>query len=114
MKITFFGVRGSTPCAGLEHGQYGGHTSCVMAEAGDHIIIFDAGSGIYDASRIALDNPSKKIFLFFSHVHLDHIMGLPFFAPVWRSDFTVNIFAGSLAAYGGIQSFLSKTFIVYR
>ncbi len=110
MKITFFGVRGSTPCAGPEHAQYGGHTSCVMVEADDHIIIFDAGSGIYDASRIALDNFSKKIFLFFSHVHLDHIMGLPFFAPVWRSDFTVNIFAGSLAAYGGIQSFLSTTF----
>ncbi len=109
-KITFYGVRGSTPCANKEYFEYGGHTSCVAIETDDHIIIFDAGSGIYDASHLALNSPSREIFLFFSHVHLDHIMGLPFFAPIWEKDYTINIFAGSLASYGGIQSFLNRTF----
>jgi phosphoribosyl 1,2-cyclic phosphodiesterase len=110
LKITFYGVRGSTPCSSSAYFQYGGHTSCVVAEAGDCVVVFDAGSGIYDANDVALNNPSKEVFLFFSHVHLDHIMGLPFFAPMWKKDYKVNIFAGSLTPYGGIQSFLRKTF----
>eukprot|EP01040_Poterioochromonas_malhamensis_P023046 gene23046-28153_t len=75
IKITFFGVRGSTPCAGPNHIRYGGHTSCIGIELDDRLIILDSGSGICDASLLALNNPHKEVFLLFSHVHLDHIMG---------------------------------------
>jgi phosphoribosyl 1,2-cyclic phosphodiesterase len=110
IKVTFFGVRGSTPCANTKYSIYGGHTSCVGIELDDHLIIFDAGSGIYDASKLAMEKPEKEVFLLFSHLHLDHFMGLPFFAPFWRKDYKINIFAGSLGNYGGINSFLSRTF----
>jgi phosphoribosyl 1,2-cyclic phosphodiesterase len=110
IKITFFGVRGSTPCAGPDYIHYGGHTSCIAIELDDWLVILDAGSGIADASHLALSNPHKQILLLFSHVHLDHIMGLPFFAPVWKKDMTINIMAGSLEPYGGIHHFLNNTF----
>jgi len=110
IKVTFFGVRGSAPCAGPDFVRYGGHTSCVVVECDDHLVIFDAGSGIPDADPLALQNPSKKLFLFFSHVHLDHIMGLPFFAPVWQKDYTIQIMAGSVEPFGGIEKVLNQTF----
>lgn len=110
IKVTFFGVRGSTPCADSNHLRYGGHTSCIGIELDDRLIILDAGSGIYNASSLALNNAHKEVFLLFSHVHLDHIMGLPFFFPVWKKDMTVHILAGSVKPYGGIHQFLSSTF----
>ncbi len=109
MKIHFLGVRGSTPCADSRYSKYGGHTSCIMVEADDQVIIFDAGSGIINASKIALTQEDKTCHLFFSHVHLDHMMGLPFFTPLWVKDFTTHIWAGSLAPYGGIGKFLTDT-----
>jgi phosphoribosyl 1,2-cyclic phosphodiesterase len=44
-------------------------------------------------------------------VHLDHIVGFPFFMPLWHSDFTTHIRAGSLNSYGGIKKFLTNTFV---
>jgi phosphoribosyl 1,2-cyclic phosphodiesterase len=110
IEITFLGVRGSTPCAGTNYQIYGGHTSCVMARIKNKIMIFDAGSGIVDANSVILSEGITEVDLFFSHVHLDHIMGLPFFTPVWKKDIKLNIYAGSLAPYGGIHNFLSQTF----
>ncbi|MES2252705.1 MAG: MBL fold metallo-hydrolase [Pseudomonadota bacterium] len=109
IKVHFLGVRGSTPCADTRYSQYGGHTSCILVEADGGVFIFDAGSGIVNASAIALQQPDRECHLFFSHVHLDHIMGFPFFAPLWFKDYTVNIRAGSLGAYGGIKDFFTRT-----
>jgi phosphoribosyl 1,2-cyclic phosphodiesterase len=81
-----------------------------MVDLGSQLLFFDAGSGLFDASAYASNHPNKNIKLFFSHVHLDHIMGLPFFAPVWNPAHTVDLYAGSLKPYGGIEHFLSQTF----
>ncbi len=108
IKIHFLGVRGSTPCCDSRYSQYGGHTSCVLVEANNQIYIFDAGSGIINASAIGLNHPEKLTNLFFSHVHLDHMMGLPFYFPFWKPDHHINIHAGSLARYGGIEAFLKR------
>lgn len=109
-NVTFLGVRGSTPCASSPYMRYGGHTSCVMVELDNKLVFFDAGSGLYDANKIVGDHPNKEIELLFSHVHLDHVLGLPFFGPVWNPNFKLNIHAGTLAPYGGLEHFLSKTF----
>lgn len=109
-NITFWGVRGSTPCASKAYTAYGGHTSCVMVDLGNQLLFFDAGSGLFDANAYAGSYPNKNIKLFFSHVHLDHVMGLPFFAPVWNPAYTVDLYAGSLQRYGGLEHFLSQTF----
>jgi phosphoribosyl 1,2-cyclic phosphodiesterase len=109
-STTFLGVRGSTPCSGIDYQIFGGHTSCVLVDVNDKILIFDAGSGIFSANKILKDRDIKEFDLFFSHVHLDHILGLPFFMPLWRPDVKIRIHAGSLGPYGGIEHFLKKTF----
>lgn len=109
-KIHFLGVRGSTPCAGTSHDEYGGHTTCVLVEFEEGIIIFDAGSGIINANPITSRHKNKTIMLYFTHVHLDHILGLPFFMPMWNPSYTVKLHAGNLAGYGGIEKVFSQTF----
>ena len=68
-------------------GTFGGHTSCVQLIAGDEHVIFDMGSGARALGqsfqqRFGLDNP-QTYHIFISHVHWDHIMGFPFFRPVY-------------------------------
>lgn len=108
-RLHFLGVRGSTPCCSDQYAEYGGHTSCIVLELDCGIIIFDAGSGISTAGSLT-QHLNKKINIFFTHVHLDHMMGLPFFMPVWNPTFSVDIWAGSLGSYGGIESFFNNTF----
>lgn len=92
MKVTFWGTRGSITTPGPDTVAYGGDTSCV-AIAGDdpeHLVILDAGSGI---RRLGTETPAsvKRIDLLLSHLHLDHIVGLGFFAPLFRSGLVVTI-----------------------
>ncbi|MDP2193861.1 MAG: MBL fold metallo-hydrolase, partial [Alphaproteobacteria bacterium] len=90
LTVTFLGVRGTAPCCGPEYQVYGGHTSCVLIQAGSDIIIFDAGSGIMNAHKFIKEKP-KTVHLFLSHVHLDHIMGLSSFKYIWDQNVTVHI-----------------------
>ncbi len=85
--LTFFGVRGSYPVPGKETRRYGGNTSSLLLEVSGQVVILDAGTGIIEAGR-RLDgrrNPGRPIRIFLSHLHIDHIMGLPFFAPMFDS-----------------------------
>jgi ribonuclease BN (tRNA processing enzyme) len=86
--IKFRGVRGSypTPYAGFL--KYGGNTSCVEVNVNGHTIILDAGTGIIKCGE-ELDNQSVTVLL--SHFHNDHIQGLPFFKPIYKSSSKVNI-----------------------
>jgi len=77
--------------------KYGGNTACVELRAGslDRVIIIDAGSGIRSLGNAlmadAADGPVKaEIFL--THTHWDHIMGFPFFAPVYSSNSTIKVY----------------------
>ena len=89
MKIKFWGVRGSIPCPGPHTMKYGGNTPCL--ELGfkdpDRLIIIDAGSGIRELGNymMAHDLPKGSIEteIFLTHTHWDHIMGLPFFTPIY-------------------------------
>ena len=77
MELTLWGVRGSTPCANTSYALYGGHTSCISVEVDNEWLVFDAGSGIHDAGRYALNQNIVQTHLFMTHVHLDHVLGLP-------------------------------------
>ncbi len=83
--ITFHGVRGSTPCHGPDVARYGGNTSCVsVAVPGHQPILFDMGTG---ARYFGVEWPATERFdgvCLLSHLHWDHIQGLPFFTPVLR------------------------------
>lgn len=109
-SVTFLGVRGSTPCCEPKYQKYGGHTSCVLMETDEHILLFDAGSGIATANNYIKNKTQTDIHLFFSHVHLDHILGLPAYDAFWDQNKNIHIYAGMLEPYGGIHAFLQRTF----
>jgi len=98
MKIRPWGVRGSIPCPGPETVHYGGNTSCIEIRYGedDRLIVIDAGSGIRKlGEHIAKNDLSKgplKFSMFFSHTHWDHIMGFPFFIPIFVPGTEIDIY----------------------
>jgi len=95
IKLIFYGVRGSYPVADKNVNKYGGNTACIQIESGQEHIILDAGTGIINLGKQLLKtNPkNKKINLFLSHLHIDHIQGIPFFDPVFHPDYEINIYS---------------------
>lgn len=100
MRVRFWGVRGTIPCASSSHLRYGGNTSCVTIVCKDRLLIFDAGSGIRPLGPWVQSQGFLSADLFLSHVHWDHIQGLPFFKPLYQSDFSLAVWAGNLQAQG--------------
>lgn len=74
MKITILGARGSIPVSGKEYHEFGGATACVMAEVDEQVILLDGGSGLLNLAPGFWRG--KTMHLFFSHFHLDHVIGL--------------------------------------
>jgi len=84
LDVTFYGVRGSTPCPCDENARYGGNTSCVVVDVpGGQPILLDLGTGLrfYGVDEPCAATPFRGTALV-SHLHWDHIQGLPFFAPI--------------------------------
>ena len=93
MNIVFHGVRGSTPCHSPEVQRYGGNTSCVSLHApGQAPLVFDLGTGLRYFGG-ALHDDISEINVLVSHLHWDHIQGLPFLPQLQRRDCSVNIWA---------------------
>ncbi len=93
MSLTFFGVRGSYPVPGRNTTRYGGNTSSLLFEIGSQAILFDAGTGILQAGRYLNQRylEGGRIHLFLSHLHIDHIQGLPFFMPLYNPRLEIII-----------------------
>ena len=90
MRIKVWGARGSVPAPGPEMNRYGGNTSCVQVDlASGERLILDAGTGIRTLG-LGLDG-SARINILLTHLHLDHIQGLMFFPPCFRSDAEITI-----------------------
>ncbi len=98
MEIKFWGVRGSIACPGPDTVHYGGNTACIELNIGDpdRLIIIDAGSGIrvlgHDLKERGLLRHPLVADIFLSHTHWDHIMGFPFFDPIYLPDTRLNIY----------------------
>ena len=102
-KVRFWGVRGSLPTPGRTTVRYGGNTSCVEMHLGEKRLIFDAGSGIAAlGTHAGNDNAPVSVDLAFSHLHYDHICGLPFFAPLFQAGNEVRIWSRDLT--GGVTT----------
>lgn len=91
MRVTYWGTRGSTPSPGVPTARYGGNTPCVMVEHEAGRLILDAGSGIRELGRALMESAAGTVDLLLSHVHWDHIQGLPFFAPLYSEDWEVRV-----------------------
>ena len=104
MWVRFWGVRGSIACPGLSTSRYGGNTPCVEIRCGDDILIFDAGTGIRSLGlSLCKQAASKDLDIFLSHCHIDHVVGLPFFAPMFVENRVVRLWGGGLQPMGGVQ-----------
>jgi phosphoribosyl 1,2-cyclic phosphodiesterase len=91
MKIKVWGARGSIPAPGPETTRYGGNTSCVEVTLSDgSTLILDAGTGIRSLG-LALPRVERPIHILLTHLHLDHIQGLMFFAPAFRPESEITI-----------------------
>lgn len=100
VRVKIWGARGSRAVPGENTLIYGGNTACVEVQCGEHSIILDAGSGICELMT-ELNARGKRICadLFFSHVHWDHVLGLPFFYPLYQPDNVFRIHGLSLTPY---------------
>ncbi len=92
MKLTFWGVRGSIPVPGAPTLGYGGNSSCVEITApGAPTMVLDCGTGARPLGLELLERPSRELILGFTHFHIDHTLGFPFFAPIYAPSFDVEI-----------------------
>ncbi len=100
-RVKLWGTRGSVPVSGPEFRRHGGNTPCIEMSCGGYTLLFDAGSGIRAAGLSHHKAGTKAFHLFFTHFHYDHVMGLPFFIPLWNPEIKVEVWSGHLA---GIMS----------
>ena len=106
MFLTFFGVRGSYPVPGKNTQRYGGNTSSLLFEIAGQTVLFDAGTGIIQAGRYLSQRLERggKVHLFLTHLHIDHIHGLPFFKPFYNPQVEIIIHCPESAGNGFRQA----------
>jgi phosphoribosyl 1,2-cyclic phosphodiesterase len=91
MKVKVWGARGSIPTPGPSTNRYGGNTSCLQVTLSDgRLRVLDAGSGIRNLG-LRLAGRARRIDILLTHLHLDHIQGLMFFAPLFMPDAEIVI-----------------------
>ncbi len=107
MKICFWGSRGSIPVSGENYAVYGGDTSCTEIRTGDELLIIDSGTGIRNLGQKLSRGSSCRMHLLLTHAHLDHLMGFPFFNPVYSRKTRLDIY-GNFGRGRTVKSALSK------
>lgn len=109
MRITCWGSRGSIPVSGKDTIKYGGDTTCIEIQArnGDTIII-DAGTGIRRLGNHLIEQNRRVLHILFTHAHWDHLLGFPFFKPLFSEQFNIIMHAGPFTRKG-LKHVLSDT-----
>ncbi|HLH45671.1 MAG TPA: MBL fold metallo-hydrolase [Acidimicrobiales bacterium] len=94
MDVTFYGVRGSCPCSSEATRRYGGNTACVaLTVRGEPPILLDLGTGLRAFAETQPTDGSFRATALVTHIHWDHIQGLPFFPPVDRCGASLDVYA---------------------
>lgn len=109
MELRFWGVRGSIAVPGADTVRVGGNTSCISVLYGDYVFVFDAGTGIRQLGRYLGEKDRLRLrgSVFLTHYHWDHIQGLPFFGPAFRSENRFHIY-GEKKKGAGIEEILTE------
>jgi phosphoribosyl 1,2-cyclic phosphodiesterase len=110
MRLTIWGCRGSVPTPGPGTFRYGGNTSCVEVSLDDGTtLVLDAGTGIRALGFNLLDRGARRLHLLLTHLHLDHLEGLRFFAPLWDEGVTLDIW-GPPSPVSSLQERIARSF----
>ena len=92
LSLKIWGCRGSVPTPGPKTATYGGNTSCIeVLEDDETALVLDAGTGIRALGLDLVERGIRHINLFLTHLHLDHLEGLRFFAPLWDGRVSIEI-----------------------
>ncbi|MEZ5870325.1 MAG: MBL fold metallo-hydrolase [Nitratireductor sp.] len=102
--VNFRGVRGTLASPGDQFRRTGGNTICAELRCGNRLVVFDAGTGIRQLGSEMLDQSEiRKIDLMLTHVHYDHVEGLPFFGPLFSPDFEIRVWLGQVDGAGSTE-----------
>jgi ribonuclease BN (tRNA processing enzyme) len=108
MRIVCWGARGSIPVSGTEFLKYGGDTTCleIRSATGD-LVVVDCGSGIRRLGNRLVAEKARRLSILFTHSHWDHILGFPFFKPVYNPATRID-FYGCPFAQKSIRTIIEK------
>jgi phosphoribosyl 1,2-cyclic phosphodiesterase len=108
MIVRFYGARGSIPVSGKEYLKYGGNTTCLeIRTKDDEVIVVDAGSGIRTLGHRLISENRFQYTMIFTHAHWDHIMGFPFFQPIYSTKTRITMY-GCPFAQASVKQMISK------
>jgi phosphoribosyl 1,2-cyclic phosphodiesterase len=107
--LHFWGVRGSIPTPGTTTSKFGGNTACVELRSGTDRVIFDAGTGLRELGHRLAPESNVKATILLSHYHWDHLLGLPFFTPIFKPDTVLDLYGESKEG-GGPKEALMRQF----
>ncbi len=108
MIIRCWGARGSIPTSGNHYLRYGGNTTCLeIRNSGNDVLLVDAGSGIREAGNALLAEGYRDFTLLLTHAHWDHIMGFPFFKPLYNLKTNIAVWGCDFAQHS-IQDMLAR------
>jgi len=92
MYIKCWGSRGSIPVSGQNYLKYGGDTTCIeIRTRSDDLIVVDAGTGIRELGNHLIEDERRVFNFIFTHSHWDHLMGFPFFKPLYRKESEIRM-----------------------
>ena len=98
LQVTFWGVRGSIPMPGGDTHRWGGNSSCVeVRQEGSAPVVFDCGTGARRLGFKLVGEPGRTLDLMFTHFHMDHVFGFPFFVPIYTPGYDVRVVVPSFS-----------------
>ena len=102
LKVQFRGVRGSIPVSNPSTSRYGGNSSCIEVQASEGPpLVLDCGTGVRPLGVDLLKQNVTQVEILFTHFHMDHLFGFPFFAPLYSPQCQVNV---AVPAYSGVDA----------
>jgi len=111
MKITCWGARGSIAVSGKHYVKYGGDTTCMEVRSKNNdIIIVDAGTGMRRLGNKLLASDERDVSMLFTHAHWDHLMGFPFFKPIYMKGTVIRMY-GCPYAQESVRAMVGNTMV---